>query len=201
MPELEREALAAAVRTDQPGLVASIRVLEAVPYLFAGDARACIEWKERLATAIGVNSRSVVVVGSAAAGFSLSPHKNLAAFSDDSDVDVAVVSAHHFDVGWRWLRSLGAERYRYPGYIQRWIEDHRTRLVYYGAIATDKLLPYMPFGPAWVQATAPLAAAVPISGREVNIRLYRDNESLAGYQTHSITKLRDRLLSSPSSKI
>jgi hypothetical protein len=74
-------------------------------------------------------------------------------------------------------------------------------LVYYGAIATDKLLPYMPFGPAWVQATASLAAAVPISGREVNIRLYRDNESLAGYQTHSITKLRDRLLSSPSSKI
>jgi hypothetical protein len=58
-------------------------------------------------------------VGSASAGFSLSPQRALQPFRDRSDVDIAAVSAHHFDIVWRWLRSLGAERYKLPQYVQK----------------------------------------------------------------------------------
>lgn len=197
MPGPARTALEASIRANKPGFFASLEILEAVPFIFDGDRRACVEWKSRLAEALGVNSHSVIVVGSAVAGFSLSPTKAFSVYNAESDVDVAVVSAHYFDIGWRWLRTLGAERYRLPSHVQRWIEDHRTRLVYYGTIATDKLLPYMPFGPTWVTKTASIISDPPISGRDLNIRLYRDNESLADYQTHGIRKLRERLLAAP----
>jgi hypothetical protein len=164
--------------------------VEKTPHLFAGDQAAHVAWRRTLADTLGVSLFDLVIVGSAALGKSLNPAHPFALFSDDSDIDVAVVSDHYFDLAWRWMRRLGADRYRLPQTAQNWVKEHESRLVYWGSIATDQLLPHLPFGPDWVPKLAELAAQPPVNGREINVRLYRDHASLEAYLTRSVRKLR-----------
>lgn len=164
--------------------------LKKPPYIFGEDNSAHNVWKKIIAEELGVSLFDLMIVGSAAVGRSLNPAKNLAAFTQDSDIDIAVVSAHYFDLSWRWMRRLGSDRYRLPKPAQDWIKEHEARLVYWGAIATDQLLQYMPFGPTWVQKIAAYSNRAPADGREINLRLYRDHESLEAYLTRSIRKTR-----------
>src|SRR3954466_2890922 len=87
---------------------------ETTPHLFGASRAAYLQWKSRLAEDLGVSWLDVVLVGSAAAGYSLSPYKKFKQFSSDSDIDVAIMSPYYFDLAWRWMRRLGAERYRLP---------------------------------------------------------------------------------------
>ena len=168
-------------------------ILERVPHVFDGDAAAYIAWKHELGDRIGVDARAIVLVGSAATGFSLSPERPLKPFDAKSDVDVAVVSPHHFDIVWRWLRNLGSERYGFPGYVQAQIDDHRQRLVYWGAIATDRLLQHTPLGKTWVPALADVAKMLPGGTREVNIRLFREFDALRAYQVHGCNEVKTKI--------
>jgi len=164
--------------------------VEKTPHIFAGNAGAHVEWRRSVADALGVSLFDLVIVGSAALGKSLNPAKVLASFDHESDVDIAVISDHYFDIAWRWMRRLGADKYRLPREAQEWVKEHESRLVYWGSIATDQLLPHMPFGPEWVKQLAAFSAKPPVDGREINVRLYRDHASLESYLARSVRKAR-----------
>ncbi len=166
---------------------------ETPPYLFGASRGSYLLWRSRLAADLGVSWFDVVLVGSAAVGHSLSPYKNFKPFSDDSDIDVAIMSPYYFDLAWRWMRRLGAERYGLPPAAQQWVKEHEKRLVYWGAIATDQLLQYLPFGPDWVRKLAKLSQDPPADGRTINVRLYRDHASLESYLLDSVRKLRSNV--------
>jgi hypothetical protein len=169
-------------------------LLERIPHVFGDDFDLYLQWKHDLGARLGVDPRAITLVGSAAAGFSFSPQRALEPFREASDVDVAVISAHHFDIVWRWLRSLGTDRYRLPRYVQSQIDDHRERLVYWGAIATDKILQYTPLGKQWVPALSEAAKGLPgNNSRDVNVRLFREFEALRAYQTHCCETIRAKL--------
>src|SRR5437867_2216858 len=136
-PPAAPEQLRADLLELQPDFFASKWVIERIPYIFGDDSVAFWTWKHKLARLLDVDAASLLIVGSAAVGVSLSPNKNFRKFEAASDVDVAVVSNHHFDLVWRWLRALGAERYKWPVEVQRAIDEHRRRLVYWGIMATD----------------------------------------------------------------
>jgi len=177
------------LRTLSPERFVSMRVLEPIPFIFNGDGDAYREWRHDLGTRLKVDPRALAIVGSAAAGVSLSPRKNLAPFHADSDVDVAVISMVHFELGWQWLRQLGADLYALPPDARASVKDHRERLIYWATIATDVLIGHMPVGTAWVPALAAIAQVTPPSARTVNVRLYRDFEALRAYQAHGVTEL------------
>jgi hypothetical protein len=170
-------------------------VLDRTPWLFEDRTR-YIEWKTILATEIAVDPFSIVVVGSAALGFSLSPKKGLSPFGERSDIDVAVVSPTHFDTAWRWLRNLGSPRLLGHGSFERGIVDwHRKNLVFDGAIATtDELLSRLEFGPSWKAALGRAGNREPTVGRNVKVRVYRDFESLRAYHVANIQELQRGLL-------
>ncbi len=179
--------------TLRPELFASKWIFERVPYVFKTDSDAHIEWKHKLGTLLDVDPRDIIVVGSAACGASLNPAKNLKVFQQNSDVDVAVVSAHHFNIVWQWMRGLGAERYRFTQDAQNWIEEHRTRLLYWGVIATDRLLPLTPLAPRWVNALVQMAKTKPTEGRDINVRLYMDFKALRAYHVSGIKEMQQKL--------
>ena len=60
-------------------------VLEKIPYIFNNDSEAYIKTKLKLASMIHVDSCSIIFVGSASTGFSLSPMKNFRKFNAKSD--------------------------------------------------------------------------------------------------------------------
>jgi predicted nucleotidyltransferase len=173
-------------------------ILSRTPHVFGTDHEAYLAWKEILADKIGVDSCAITITGSAATGFSLSPHKNFRAFDDESDVDIAVVSHHYFDISWHYLRSLGALRYQLTKVQQDSILDHARRLIYWGTIATDKMLEILPFGRTWIEALTEMAAVAPTEHRGINARIYNDFESLRAYHTNNLNRIRNDVLETMS---
>lgn len=175
-------------------LLVSLSLLDSPPFVFGGDWKQFSEWKRDLSRDLDVDPHAVVLVGSAAVGVSLNPVKGFKEFNTTSDIDVAVVSPIHFEQAWWYLRTLGAGYFRLPPPVRTVVDTHRFNYVYWGTIATDRLLPWLPFGAQWLSAASKASARDPISDRAVNFRLYRDPSALRLYQTRGFISARSRLL-------
>jgi hypothetical protein len=146
-----------------------------------------------LGTLIGVDACNICLTGSSCVGISLNPRKGLATFHDHSDIDVAIVSDYYFDVSWRHLRTIrlgdaidGAEREA--------LKSHQTRYVYWGTIATDRILRVLPFAGEWTIAMSKMQAETPTEGRDINFRIYKDYDALRSYQQRGVEQLKTELL-------
>jgi hypothetical protein len=71
---------------------------------------------------------------------------------------------------------------------------HQRNYVFSGTIATDSILPLLPFGPRWQVGLDAMGAIEPTVGREVKLRIYKDYDSLRHYQARGIELLRNDLL-------
>lgn len=176
--------------THPSDLLASIWIINRIPLIFNQDIKEYARWRHALAKSIGVDASAILITGSAAFGISLNPYKNFKFFDENSDIDVAVISDYHFTEAWRTLRNIGPKRHSFSQKIKQSIKDHVDRYIYWGTIATDKLLPLFPFGPQWKIALDEAAQSPPTSGRTINIRLYKDLDSLRAYQVNNLDNLR-----------
>ena len=190
-----RQRILSAIVSEPPSQFVSDHLIERIPYLFWRREKGYADWRRCFGKDLGVDPGELTLVGSAATGVSLNPNKNFKLFRADSDIDVAVISVHHFDVAWRWLRTLGSARYRLPIKVQNAVKDHVNRYVYWGAITTDRLLPHVPFGGQWLPALNRHSADSPFDGREIKVRLYRDWAALRDYHVRNARKLQRTRLS------
>ena len=161
-------------------------VLEKIPYIFNNDSEAYIKTKLELASLINVDSCSIIFVGSASTGFSLSPMKNFRKFNDQSDIDIAIISHYYFDIAWHTLRKINIYNLSREAILS--IKAHREKYIYYGTIATDKILGLLPFGKEWVAAIESLKRYPIFENRDINFRLYRDHESLREYHINNFKR-------------
>lgn len=189
------------LRDGSLSLVMSKWLIDRTPHLFYNSRNLCLEWKEMLAEKTGVDSHGVLIMGTASLGFSLNPSKNFKLFDADSDVDVAIISHHYFEISWHCLRTLGTRRYKLDQKQKASLKDHRQRLVYWGTVATDRILPILPFGREWISALTEMAHVEPTTERRINIRLYKDFGSLRAYHLDNLEKIRDTLLSTTGDAI
>jgi hypothetical protein len=97
-------------------------------------------------------------------------------------------------MAWRYLRSLGSTLYSFTASEQAAVKDHKGRLVYWGTIAADRLLPRLPFGSEWLAVLNTVSAEPPVDTRTINVRLYRDFQAIRAYQTDGLRKLRASVL-------
>lgn len=190
MDELRRQ-FKADLLTKRPTLVASLWVMEGVPYIFGDDKEAYANWRELISDGIGVDSSEIQIIGSAATGISLNPHKNYRAFCSTSDVDIAIISEHFFNVSWRFLRGLGPRLHSFPPSAKQSVHNHVSKYIYWGTIATDRLLGYLPFGHGWLEVFEEAAKKPPVDGRPISARIYKDFDSLRSYHVRNLKFLRD----------
>ncbi|MCR6639852.1 MAG: hypothetical protein NVV82_12955 [Sporocytophaga sp.] len=169
-------------------------IIERVPLIFGDNLDDYISWKEKLSQLIQVDSKSIVIIGSSSVGYSLNPDKNFKEFDSDSDIDVAVISSHYFDASWHYLRNMGVKIHKLRPKEKNAVDDHRNRLIYWGTIATDKILQILPFGIEWTNAITEMKKTTPTIDRTINFRIYKDFEALRAYQNGCINKLKDTLL-------
>ena len=182
-------------------LVMSKWMIDRTPHLFYNSRNQCLEWKEKLAQKIGVDSHAILIMGTASLGFSLNPSKNFKLFDADSDVDVAIISHHYFEISWHCLRTLGTKIYKLNPKQKASVQDHRQRLVYWGTVATDRILPILPFGKKWIGALTEMAFVEPTTNRDINVRLYNDFESLRAYHLENLKKIKNNLFSTQGDEI
>ena len=188
---MTRDALIQALLASTPAAFVENHLFDRIPAIFADDRALFVSWKRSLAERIEVDPACVTIVGSAATGASLNPTKNFRLFDDGSDVDVAIVSPYHFAVAWRYLRMNSARRLRVDARTRIAWDEHVKRYIYWGTIATDRLLGVLPFGLEWIKAKSAVGGLHPTSGRAVNLRIYADYDSLRAYHIHGVRSLRD----------
>lgn len=186
--------IARAILDRDPEKLVNELLFEKVPFAFASRWDLYRSWRFKLSGAINVDPCEIVVIGSAAVGFSLSPTKKLRAFDETSDVDVAIVSDHFFSEAWHHLRTVDIALDSLTPVQRAALVDHQKRYVYWGCIATDKILSILPFSVVWLTARSALAGREPTIGRVVNFRLYKDFRALRTYQLLGLKRLRMALL-------
>jgi hypothetical protein len=176
-----------------PSIFVSKWILERIPHVFGADQLRYNEWRRVLGDGIGVDPCAIVLTGSSSVGISLNPAKEFKEFNRHSDIDVAVISSYHFEVAWRRLRNLGAESTRFGIAARRSVKDHKSKYIFFGTIATDQILGHLPFGREWQSALSRMTAISPTEGRRITARLYRDFDSLRGYQVNNVMNLSDQV--------
>lgn len=191
---MTRDEFIESLKTEQPESFLEKNLLRSNPIAFGGNEDAYFSWRMELSGLIDVDPSCIILVGSSAVGFSLNPNKNYKKFDDTSDIDVAVISSQYFTIAWRYLR-MNFSRTRNLDYktSSAW-KEHQSTYVYWGTIATDKLLGVLPFGKKWMDAITKLASAGPTFNREINLRIYYDHDALRSYQLRGIKNLRTSLL-------
>jgi len=190
---MTREALIETIQRLSAAAFLEEHMFDCVPHVFAGVRAAYVMWKRELGSAINVDPACLTIVGSAAVGCSLNPVKNLKPFESGSDVDVAVISDYHFTVAWRYLRMNGARRLKVDLRTRNAWDEHVKKYIYWGTIATDKLLGVLPFGLQWLKATSGMSLIEPTKERGINLRIYADYEALRAYQMISVRSVRESL--------
>jgi hypothetical protein len=193
MVDLRADILSALRELNSTEFVAEF-LFDCIPHIFSGNRAGFIEWKGQLASGLEVDPACVTLIGSSAIGISLNPEKGFKAFGEKSDVDVAIVSNYHFSVAWRFLRTNGHRRTHVDHRTRMAWDEHAKRFVYWGTIATDRLLGILPFGTPWLKTLAEMARKAPTIGRDINLRIYADYESLRAYQLQSVVRARQELL-------
>ncbi|BDV44190.1 hypothetical protein GURASL_31130 [Geotalea uraniireducens] len=177
-----------------PDKIASFWMLERIPHAFNNNLELYINWKHVLADKISVDSASIFLIGSGSAGVSMNPYKNYKEFDAESDLGVAIVSDYYFNESWRYMRGLGAELHKLPPRAKQSVIDHQKNYIYWGTIATDKILAYLPFGKKWGTALKEMSVIEPSGERTINARIYKDFESLRSYHVLNINNLREHEL-------
>lgn len=181
------------LRSLEPQSFVARHIFDRVPFAFGTDQAGYLDWRSLAAVQLGVDPAELTIVGSAAIGLSLNPQKNFKLFDMKSDIDIAVVSPYHFQVAWRFFRRNSTLRARLNNKERAAWDDHRQRLIYWGAVATDRLLARLPFGREWRTALDNIENASPTSNA-VNVRIYNDYDSLRQYQINSVRLRRDEIL-------
>lgn len=194
----DANALKAAVLAADPRAFVSEHLLERTPFAFEGDSGAWAKYRLIMADKLEVDAQEIVLMGSAGLGFSLNPKKDFSAFHIESDFDFGVVSSHHFDLAWRYLRQARVQWLTLPVEVKRAIRQHRQNYVFAGTIAANWFLAILPFGKIWQSALDDMYGIGPSSGRNISLRIYKDFDSLRFYQADNVRRLRDRIISEDS---
>jgi hypothetical protein len=188
---ITREAFIQSLRSESPVAFVENFLFDRIPAVFGSDRTLFVSWKRTLAKKIEVDPACITIVGSAATGASLNPSKNFKLFDEASDIDVAIISPYHFAIGWRYLRMNGARRLRVDARTRIAWDEHVNRYIYWGTLATDRLLGVLPFGLQWLTATSDIAQIAPTIGRSVNLRIYTDYDSLRAYHVQGVRNRRN----------
>ena len=145
------------------------------------------------AEALDVERNGIFCIGSGAVGWSTSPVKmrggRLKHFDEHSDLDLAIISARHFEDAWReLLRATQPHIPEVAPEIQANLSWQRKRL-FDGAILSNKLLTALSFGPHWRGTVDRIGGRLADAlDRNVSIEvwIYRDYWSLRNYVARGI---------------
>jgi hypothetical protein len=170
-----------------------LHLMDRIPFVFNEDWELFRDWKRKLGGLLEVDPRNITLVGSAATGFSLNPHKSFREFGDHSDIDVAIISEFHFSASWRALRQTNLSTVTRAKERQAVIE-HRERHIYFGCIAADKVMSLLPFKIPWTEAMSAMAGEAPTEEREIKLRIYRDYDALRSYHLQGMETMKTAVL-------
>lgn len=144
--------------------------------------------RSEVAAHFGLHPNEVLVVGSAKLGFSIVPDKEYTPFSDESDIDVALVSSTLFDEYWNQIFSY-KEKNPY------WNEHEFIGYLFQGWIRPDKFpnSKSFPLGNEWWNFFQNMTSSGKYGNYNIRGGLYQSYFFLENYQKICIQKCKRKL--------
>jgi len=169
------------------------------PYAFEGH-----DFRKVARSAAGlldVDPNGIYCLGSGAVGLSLNPAKiqadgSLKRFDSESDLDLAVISSHYFDLAWRDLRRASQPTLNALDKDFRDRLSHQRKRLFDGAVLADKVMPMLTFRESWHRALGQLSQQIAITldrNVPVHVWIYRDYWGVRNYVSEGILKCRKGL--------
>ena len=139
--------------------------------------------RSKVAKKFGLHPNEVLVVGSAKLGFSIAPDQEYNLFSDESDIDVALVSSKLFDKYWNQVFSYKKEN-------PYWNEDKFITYLFQGWIRPDKFprSKLFPLGKDWWEFFQSMTSSGRYGKYNISGGLYQSYFFLENYQKICIQK-------------
>lgn len=175
------------------------RFLRPDPLAFASNAgpeNYFADFAHECSLSFNIDPNGIYCIGSGAVGLSFSPRKivgaRLKVFNKmDSDIDLALISPHHFETAWRDLRTIAHSTYgEKPSAKLRKKLDHQRRRLFDGAILANELMSSISFGPEWStnhrRISLDWSDKLQLEKGGVNIWIYKDYWSVRSYVADGI---------------
>ena len=144
--------------------------------------------RSRVAKKFGLHPNEVLVVGSAKLGFSIVPDKEYDLFSDESDIDVALISSKLFDEYWNQV-------YNFKEKNPYWNEDDFVEYLFQGWIRPDKFpqSKLFPLRKDWWDFFQSITSSGRFGNYNIRGGLYQSYFFLENYQKICIRKCKKNL--------
>jgi len=177
-------------------------ILAGMPYAFRDSPHLLLLLKEHLCSTLPIEQRNVRIVGSGRTGFSLNPHNFPRRFSDESDLDVAVIDEKLFDVVWMTMLKWNYPRRRgLPAGEREWRNTRQNEL-YWGWFSPDaigyeglqfpeQLTQLRDLSARWFDAFQSVGTIPEFATRPVGGRLYRSWKHVLLYHLDGLRQLKE----------
>lgn len=170
-------------------------VFSGLPFSFANQPTLYQQMIDAISKGLQVPRGDICIVGSAKIGFSLSPDTFGRPFTDQSDLDIVVVSASLFDSG--WINILTNNRTRWSllrDSTRHSLELHReNHYIYNGWIRPEAIIEALDLGEAWLNTFNGLSRIPELSARNIGGRLYRTWNHARAYHKRGLSKIKRNL--------
>lgn len=165
------------------------QLFSGVPYAFRRIPADYNKVKAHLGAQLGIESQSIVLVGSGLFGFSMAPHKYGQPFHAQSDLDFVIVDSAVFDVCWMELIRYDFKSLSFDEDVVKSLHEHRKQNIFWGYIEPYNLKNALSVYKKWFPAFAGLGMFTSIGGRRVKARIYRTWEHARSYHRFGLRLL------------
>ncbi len=173
------------------------------PFAFQKNPASMVKIRRHLTSRLPLAADNIFVIGSAKLGFSLNPDSYFHAFSDESDIDIAIVDTDLFDKVWlnlldwhypRRITGLDPINSKWAGDRKKdiywgWITPHKIR--YEGLNFPKTLEPLRDLSAKWFDAFQSFSAYTEFVSRRMESRLYRSWDHALRYHVEGLRSLRE----------
>ncbi len=169
-------------------------ILRGTPYVFKESPVRYDTLRHELSRYLDVRETNLVLVGSARTGFSLSPDNFGRPFRDDSDLDMAVVSARLFDSVWLDLLHLTPRRRAaLTDQVEKYVQEHRTYRIFYGRAEPHRLVGAATLTGKWFKAFRSVGRIPELSRHQIHGMLFRTWEHAKLYYIYGLRQVTAQL--------
>ncbi|QFF99936.1 hypothetical protein PB01_14510 [Psychrobacillus glaciei] len=147
-------------------------------------------FKSDVATLLGVHKNNVSIFGSGKIGFSLNPANGLRDFTEESDIDIAVVSPTHYShFRQQYLEEFYSGRFKYQFHKKVASSIFKKFIIFDGFSVKNESYK------RWIEETGEFEATIQLKYElinDINYRIFESWDAVSYYYKNSIKECKER---------
>jgi hypothetical protein len=154
----------------------------------ANPSKTYDEFKYYISERLGIHFNNIAITGSAKTGISFSPGKQLRAFNEKSDLDIILVSQHHYQKFWKAYLEMFYRGKPFPEYKQVYTSIFKRFISLKNPTEKHKDII------DWVKTVNPFMKDLQLFfgiERDINYRIYDSWEAVEDYHFFGIQQLKN----------